>query len=169
MKQLLVLLFLVSSMACFGQNKDALKDISSVTFYGIDFTRAKVYGAKEGPMQFKYTFDDINKLFITEPKKYDIGKRLGVNVEVTSLEAVNDANKTINPDEIMTTNSGYTLDEKQIEEVIKTLPILSQEEQPIKLCSSTRKPVRYCIAHRLTAKHAVSDYAIIGQVPYTAP
>ena len=51
MKQLLVLLFLVSSMACFGQNKDALKDISSVTFYGIDFTRAKVYGAKEGPMQ----------------------------------------------------------------------------------------------------------------------
>lgn len=52
MKQLLVLLFLVSSMACFGQNKDALKDISSVTFYGIDFTRAKVYGAKEGPMQF---------------------------------------------------------------------------------------------------------------------
>ena len=28
MKQLLVLLFLVSSMACFGQNKDALKDIS---------------------------------------------------------------------------------------------------------------------------------------------
>ena len=109
MKQLLVLLFLVSSMACFGQNKDALKDISSVTFYGIDFTRAKVYGAKEGPMQFKYTFDDINKLFITEPKKYDIGKRLGVNVEVTSLEAVND--------------------EKQIEEVIKTLPILSQEEK----------------------------------------
>mgnify|MGYP001025923043 FL=1 len=129
MKQLLVLLFLVSSMACFGQNKDALKDISSVTFYGIDFTRAKVYGAKKGPMQFKYTFDDINKLFITEPKKYDIGKRLGVNVEVTSLEAVNDANKTINPDEIMTTNSGYTLDEKQIEEVIKTLPILSQEEK----------------------------------------
>ena len=116
-------------MACFGQNKDALKDISSVTFYGIGFTRAKVYGAKEGPMQFKYTFDDINKLFITEPKKYDIGKRLGVNVEVTSLEAVNDANKTINPDEIMTTNSGYTLDEKQIEEVIKTLPILSQEEK----------------------------------------
>ena len=87
MKQLLVLLFLVSSMACFGQNKDALKDISSVTFYGIDFTRAKVYGAKEGPMQFKYTFDDINKLFITEPKKYDIGKRLGVNVEVSSLNS----------------------------------------------------------------------------------
>ena len=53
MKQLLVLLFLVSSMACFGQNKDALKDISSVTFYGIDFTRAKVYGAKEGPMHEK--------------------------------------------------------------------------------------------------------------------
>lgn len=49
MKQLLVLLFLVSSMACFGQNKDALKDISSVTFYGIDFTRAKVYGAKRRP------------------------------------------------------------------------------------------------------------------------
>ena len=86
MKQLLVLLFLVSSMACFGQNKDALKDISSVTFYGIDFTRAKVYGAKEGPMQFKYTFDDINKLFITEPKKYDIGKRLGYGIFVPCVD-----------------------------------------------------------------------------------
>ena len=126
-------------------------------------------------------------VFTLSPKKYDIGKRLGVNVEVTSLEAVNDANKTINPDEIMTTNSGYTLDEKQIEEVIKTLPILSQEEKnridngchafKQGRCKSNlsncvlqhEKPVRYCIAHRLTAKHAVSDYAIIGQVPYTAP
>ena len=43
MKQLLVLLFLVSSMACFGQNKDALKDISSVTFYGIDFTLSLIH------------------------------------------------------------------------------------------------------------------------------
>ena len=67
MKQLLVLLFLVSSMACFGQNKDALKDISSVTFYGIDFTRAKVYGAKEGPMQFKYTFDAVSYTHLTLP------------------------------------------------------------------------------------------------------
>lgn len=49
MKQLLVLLFLVSSMACFGQNKDALKDISSVTFYGIDFTRAKVVRSERRP------------------------------------------------------------------------------------------------------------------------
>lgn len=65
------------------------------------------------PHAVQIYFDDINKLFITEPKKYDIGKRLGVNVEVTSLEAVNDANKTINPDEIMTTNSGYTLDENR--------------------------------------------------------
>lgn len=129
MKQLLVLLFLASSIACLGQSKDALKDLSSVTFYGIDFTRAKVYGAKEGAIQFKYTFDDINKLFITQPKKYDIGKRLGTDVEVTSLEAVNDANKTINTDELITTNSGYTLNEEQIAEVIKALPILSQEEK----------------------------------------
>lgn len=129
MKQLLVLLFLASSIACFGQSKDALKDLSSVTFYGIDFTHAKVYGAKEGAIQFKYTFDDINKLFITQPKKYDIGKRLGTDVEVTSLEAVNDANKTINTDELITTNSGYTLNEEQIAEVIKALPILSQEEK----------------------------------------
>lgn len=129
MRQLFILLFFVSSLTCFGQNKEVLKELSSVTFYGIDFTRAKVYGAKEGAMQFKYTFDDINKLFITEPKKYDIGKRLGVDVEVTSLEAVNDANKNIHPDDIMTTSSEYTLNEKQIEDVIKALPILSQEEK----------------------------------------
>lgn len=70
-------------------------------------------------MQFKYIFDDINKFFIIELKKYDIGKRLGVNVEVILLEVVNDVNKIINFDEIMMINSGYILDEKQIEEVIK--------------------------------------------------
>lgn len=129
MKKLLVLLFLVSSIACFGQKQEALKDISNVTFYGIDFTQAKVYGSDEGAIQFKYIFDDINKLFITKPKMYNIGKRLGVNVEVTSLEAVNEANKTINPETLKTTDSEYTLDEEQIEAVIRALPILSQEEK----------------------------------------
>lgn len=129
MKQILILFFLASSLACFGQNNDALKDISNVTFYGIDFTQAKVYGAQEGAIQFKYIFDDINELLITKPKKYDIGKRLGIEVEVTSLEAVNEANKTINPEKLKTTNSDYTLDEKQIEAVVKALPILSREEK----------------------------------------
>lgn len=129
MKHLLVLLFLASSLLCFGQDKKDIQNLSPVTFYGVDFSQAKVFGAKDSGQQFWATYPDINKLFITEPKKYDIGKRLDVEVAVTSLEAVNEANKKVNPDNIITTDNTYTLTEQQIAEVIKALPILSQEEK----------------------------------------
>ena len=80
MKKLFTLLFLATSMICFGQNKNFLKEAESLNFYGVDYSAAKVFGAAETPAEFKVAFDRINQLFITETKKYDVSKKLKVRV-----------------------------------------------------------------------------------------
>ena len=114
MKKLFTLLFLATSMICFGQNKNFLKEVESINFYGVDYSAAKVFGAAETPAQFKVAFDGINRLFITEAKKYDVSKKLKVRVNEISLDAVNQVNEAIDPQELMTTNASYMLSEDQI-------------------------------------------------------
>ena len=125
---LTVLLF---AFCIFGnaQNKFNLSGITSLVNYGIDYSLAKVFGGKESGHQYWVTYADINELFISKSKTFDIGKRLGIPVEVVSLQAVNDVNKQINPDHIKTTDNNYMPTEAQIAEAIKKLPILSQEEK----------------------------------------
>ena len=50
-------------------------------------------------------------------------------MEVVSLQAVNEVNKKINPDNILTTDANYLPSEEQIAEAVRKLPILSQEEK----------------------------------------
>ena len=78
MKKLILFLFvsLSTSLFCFGQSKSALKDIQSIKFYGVDYSQVKIFGADESPAQFKEAFRRINELFITEAKKYNVGKQL---------------------------------------------------------------------------------------------
>ena len=112
-----------------AQNKFNLSGITSLINYGIDYSLAKVFGGKESGHQYWVTYADINELFISKSKTFDIGKRLGIPVEVVSLQAVNDVNKQINPDHIKTTDNNYMPTEAQIAEAVKKLPILSQEEK----------------------------------------
>ena len=113
----------------YPQNKFNLSGVKSLVNYGVDYTIAKVYGGKDTGHQYWATYADINELFIMKPKMYNIDKRLGIPVEVTSLETVNQANKKINPDHIKTDNPNYMPTEEQIQEAVKKLPILSQEEK----------------------------------------
>ena len=112
-----------------AQNKFNLSGITSLVNYGIDYSLAKVFGGKESGHKYWITYADINELFISKSKTFDIGKRLGIPVEVISLQAVNEVNKRINPDQIKTTDNNYMPTEVQIAEAVKKLPILSQEEK----------------------------------------
>ena len=112
-----------------AQNKFNLSGITSLVNYGIDYSLAKVFGGKESGHQYWVTYADINEMFISKSKTFDIGKRLGIPVEVISLQAVNEVNKRINPDQIKTTDNNYMPTEVQIAEAVKKLPILSQEEK----------------------------------------
>lgn len=123
MKKLITFLLLATSIVCFGQKKDFLKGVPGINFYGVDYSAAKVFGAAETPAEFKIAFDRINQLFITEAKKYDVGKRLKVKVNQISLNAVDQVNGEIDPEQLMTTRQDYTLSEQDIKQVVEALPI----------------------------------------------
>jgi hypothetical protein len=112
-----------------AQNKFNLQDVKSIVNFGVDYSLVKVYGGKDSGYQYWITFADLNELFISKSKTFDIGKRLGIPVEVVSLQAVNEVNKKINPDNILTTDANYLPSEEQIAEAVRKLPILSQEEK----------------------------------------
>lgn len=127
MKKSILFLFLAISLTCFAQKGSVPTDIDAVKFYGIDYSMAKVYGAAESPAQFKIAFSAINLLFVTEPKKYDLEKYLGVRVNEISLDAVNEVNNKINPNELITTNKNYTLNDSEVAQAVKALPINTQD------------------------------------------
>ena len=112
-----------------AQNKFNLAGIDKLTNFGIDYSLAKVYGGKETGYEYWITYADINEMFISKSKTFDLGKRLGIPVEVVSLQAVNEVNKAINPDLIKTTDINYLPTQEQIGKAVKKLPILSQEEK----------------------------------------
>ena len=87
MKKLILFLFLSTSLFCFGQGKSALKDIQSIKFYGVDYSQVKIFGADESPVQFKDAFRRINELFITEAKKYNVGKQLKYTLSKEQIKA----------------------------------------------------------------------------------
>ena len=127
-----LLLTLLVGMCCLwgnAQNKFNLSEVNSIVNFGIDYSLAKVFGGKDSGYQYWVTYADINELFVSKSKTFDIGKRLGIPVEVVSLQAVNEVNKKINPDQIITTDNNYMPTEAAIAEAVKKLPILSQEEK----------------------------------------
>lgn len=126
MKKILFFLFLASSMFAFGQNSAALNEISTIRFYGVDYSMCRVYGAAESPTQFKTIFAEINELFITQPKKFDVSKFTGKQVEAVSPEAVNQVNSKINLHDLETTNGDFTLDATQITQAIQKLPVAKE-------------------------------------------
>ena len=128
-KLLLTLLIGMCCLAGNAQNKFNLSEVKSIVNFGIDYSLAKVFGGKDSGYQYWITYADINELFVSKSKTFDIGKRLGIPVEVVSLQAVNEVNKKINPDQIITTDNNYMPTEAQIAEAVKKLPILSQEEK----------------------------------------
>ena len=128
-KILTICVILLSCLSLTAQDKLNLSDVKSLTFYGIDFSLAKVYGGKDTGHQYWTTYADINELFIDKPKTFSVEKRLGIPVDVISLQAVNQVNKDINPDKIKIDTPTYMPTPEQINTAIQNLPILSQEEK----------------------------------------
>ena len=130
MKKFLLTLFIgMCCLAGHAQNKFNLSEVKSIVNFGIDYSVAKVYGGKDSGYQYWINYADINEFFISKSKTFDIAKRLGIPVEVVSQQAVNEVNKKINPDQIITTDNNYMPTEAEIAESVKKLPILSQEEK----------------------------------------
>lgn len=168
MKKILFFLFLASSMFAFGQNSTALNEINTIRFYGVDYSLARVYGAAESPTQFRNVFAEINELFITQPKKFDVSKFTGKQVEAVSLVAVNQVNNKINLHDLETTNSAYTLDATQITQAIQKLPVAKEPGTGVvlvaKLLSKADNNGSYQLVYfNIATKEIIDSFPINGK------
>lgn len=84
-------LALMAGVACSALNAQETKQLSdytSVTFYGIDFSLAKVVGADETSGEFISAFREIDKLMLAEEAKYvtPLAKKLKMAIKVVDID-----------------------------------------------------------------------------------
>ncbi|MBK5720109.1 hypothetical protein JGH11_04410 [Dysgonomonas sp. Marseille-P4677] len=127
MKKLILVMALLASICSFAQNKEILKDINKVEFYGVDFSHVKVYEAKESSEQFKIAFQDINNLFISEAKKYNVSKALNREVAGVHVDNVKDRAYKIDTKDLFTSNADYQIEDNTIKDILKSLEINEKE------------------------------------------
>lgn len=123
MKKIVFFVSLLVSLSGFAQKKEALKGVEAIHFYGVDFSKAKVYDARESGEQFKIAFQEINSLFITEPNKYNVAryfrrKVLGIHLNDTKARI-----GAVNSDDIIGYDSKYAMDESIIKDIVSSLSI----------------------------------------------
>ena len=128
MKQLLLSFAIMCGLAfsATAQKKTSpLAGLGSMTFYGIDFSKGRVYGAADEPEKLRKAFGDINMLFITEPEKYNVAKFVGKPMNDIRIDAVTNMNDTIPLDSIKTIVKGHTISDSVIAQTVKDLQIVS--------------------------------------------
>lgn len=124
MRKLVFFFFLSVGMVAFAQKGK----YSEVTFFGTDFSQAKVYGADNTAHQFMDAFHGINRLFVSEPKKYDVQKALNIEVGAIDLKPVEKQNENMDLSQLLIDGyGGYVLTDQQIEKAVKNLAISSNE------------------------------------------
>lgn len=74
-----------------------IQEASSLNYYGIDFSSAKVIGAGEPAEQFVDVFGKINLLVVGEPAKYDLKKAFRKEIGKVDLSVVGTLNEKIDP------------------------------------------------------------------------
>lgn len=115
---ILFVFFLMLTSITKAQTSEGYADITNLCNYGIDFSLAKVYGAKETPVQFVNAFNEINQLLLSEPKKYDIAKALGKRIVDINLSQVETINNSVIKDKLITYDNSYTVSEDQLIQLI---------------------------------------------------
>lgn len=128
MKRILLSLALMGGLvfsAAAQKKSSPLAGLGSMTFYGIDFSKGRVYGSVDEPEKLRKAFGDINMLFITEPEKYNVAKFVGKPMNDIRIDAVTNMNDTIPLDSIKTIVKGHTISDSTIAQTVKDLSIVS--------------------------------------------
>jgi len=123
MKLLPILLLMLTSSICFAQNKTSDVFASArMTWFGLDFTKVKIPNGVGFPIieDVKTRFvPSWNHLFIEEADKYDLAKTYSKSLVSKDLKTVNELNKTINVDEIVTYEESSPITKDDVGEMIK--------------------------------------------------
>lgn len=116
-KILLFFAVLFAFSTAFAQG--SVRDISTVNYYGVDFSRARVYGASESGDQFVTAFLRINELVIGEWRKYNPGLFLRKNIKISDISVTQAVNIEVDPGEVHILNRGYHLSEADIQAAVR--------------------------------------------------
>ncbi|MBQ2413847.1 MAG: hypothetical protein II315_02870 [Rikenellaceae bacterium] len=121
MKKFLMILasmLLVSAAAA----QTTMKDVRSVTFYGVDFTATKIVGVEYRASDLIRAFGQINQAFMNEPNKYNPAKALKMSIERLNLSVVRERNLAIPYDNLAVVESSEPLTIEQIETIVSAYP-----------------------------------------------
>ena len=127
MKRVIISLAIVGGLvfSVAAQKKSSpLAGLGSMTFYGIDFSKGRVYGAADEPEKLRKAFADINLLFIMEPEKYNVAQFVGKPMNDIRVDAVTNMNDTIPLDSIKTIVKGHVLTDTAIRKTVRDLNIV---------------------------------------------
>ena len=122
-----IFLFVIT---CLSVNAFAQGDIASVQkviFYGVDFSHANLYGFRDSPGTIKSGLERINDLFISESKKYDIGKYFKKTVIKHCLESTDKNNAKLSVEKMLSDTRYVELNDKQIRKIIADLSCCGDE------------------------------------------
>ncbi|MDR2883329.1 MAG: hypothetical protein LBU98_06100 [Alistipes sp.] len=96
-------------------------------YYGVDFSRTRVFGATETGYQFREVFGRINSLVIAEWSKYDPGKFLSVDITGRNISPTTRLNDDIDPAEVITHSSEYAISPDQVADMVRRYELRESE------------------------------------------
>lgn len=99
-----------------------MKEVRSVTFYGVDFTAAKVVGAEYRPADMIRAFGQANQVFMNEPNRFNVAKALKVVVERMQLVTARERNLAIPYAELATVEVAEALAPERVAEIVAAYP-----------------------------------------------
>ncbi len=117
-------LILIASLLVAGtaMAQTTMKDIRSATFFGVDFTQAKIVGAEYRPSDMIRAFGQVNQAFMNEPNRFNVAKALKVAIERMQLVSARERNLAIPYASLATVEVAEALAPEQVAEVIAAYP-----------------------------------------------
>ena len=90
MKKIILLAVIFVSASTFAKD---IASISEVKFYGVDFSRANLFGMEESPEAVRMGLKRINNLFLAERNKYNVSERVKKKIAKHCFDATDENNE----------------------------------------------------------------------------
>lgn len=120
-KIILWVLLFVSAITCQAAKKSPIANINSVNFYGVDYSNCRTFGVEGGSENVAKTLANINNLFVSEAKKYDVEKFTKKKVNVVDISVGRTISEGVDADALATNEQGNVVSDEAVENAIKNL------------------------------------------------
>lgn len=116
-----MILFAMLCIATSAFAQDDITSVKEVNFYGVDFSQTNLFGLEESVEAIQSGLNKINILFLSEAKKYDIGKYFKKNAVNYCLESTDRNNAKIDIHKMVSNNPLVEITPDQVSSVLASL------------------------------------------------